>query len=176
MKINIVLYHPEIPQNTANIIRTVVAMDATLHLIKPYGFEFNLDHHIMKRGSTNYAEDLKYVEYNDFKEFEQKNQMDLCRFITRHGTKLYTEAVNENQEEIYYVFGSESSGIDREILNKYPNQLCRIPTIVNMRSLNLSNCVALVAYDGLRQVNFNDLSKVEVLKKDFLKGETNNGN
>ena len=176
MKINIVLYHPEIPQNTANIIRTAVAIDATLHLIKPYGFEFDLNHHIIKRSSTNYADELKYVEYENFSEFEKANDMSLCRFITRHGTMLYTEAVIDNQEEIYYVFGSESSGIDREILNKYPNQLCRIPTIVNMRSLNLSNCVALVAYDGLRQVDFNDLSKEEVLKKDFLKGEQPNGN
>lgn len=175
MKINIVLYHPEIPQNTANIIRTAVAIDAKLHLIKPYGFEFNLDHHIMKRGSTNYAEDLAYTEYENFEEFEKATDMSLCRFITRHGTMVYTEAVQNNQEEIYYIFGSESSGIDREILMKYPNQLCRIPTIVNMRSLNLSNCVALVCYDGLRQVDFNDLSKSEVLKKDFLKGENNNG-
>ncbi len=167
-KINIVLFQPEIPQNTGNIIRTCVGTNAKLHLIKPYGFDLSLSDRIFKRNSTNYAEVVEIVEYENFAEFEQKNNPEDLYFLTRYGHKSYHEIdVKAHPENIYYVFGRESSGIDREILEKYEDRTFRIPMDKKMRSLNLSNCAALVAYDGLRQLDFAGLEFEEPHKINF---------
>ena len=121
MKINIVLFHPEIPQNTANIIRTCVGIDAKLHLIKPYGFDLNLSEKVFKRGSTNYVEFVELVEYESFEEFEEKNPYNnnYC-FITRYGKETYDKINTEevNDQNIYLIFGNESSGIEKKIDRK----------------------------------------------------------
>lgn len=167
-KINIVLFQPEIPQNTANIIRTCVGTNATLHLIKPYGFDLALSEHVFKRGSTNYANIVDLVEYEDFAEFEAKNNREDFYFVTRYGHHTYSDIdVKAHKENIYYVFGRESAGIDKEILEKYEERTFRIPMDKKMRSLNLSNCAALVAYDGLRQLDFEGLEFEEPHKVNF---------
>ncbi len=160
-KINIVLFQPEIPQNTANIIRTCVGLDAHLHLIKPYGFDLNLSSKVFKRNSANYLEFVTLTEYETFEEFEAINNSKNFLFSTRYGTKIYDEISIKDMEEVFYIFGRESSGIDEDILKKYKNQTFRIPMHENLRSLNLANCVALIAYDGERQLDFESLKKVE---------------
>lgn len=167
-KINIVLFKPEIPQNTGNIIRTCVGLDAKLHLIKPYGFDLNLSDRVFKRNSTNYLNEVELFEYDSFEEFESKNNNENFYFLTRFGQKIYSEInIKEHPDEVFYIFGSESSGIDQEILYKYKNQTFRIPTNPIMRSLNLANCVALVGFDGARQNDFAGLSRVEMQKVDY---------
>ncbi len=169
-KINIVLYKPEIPGNTANIIRTCVGLDASLHLIKPYGFDLDLSTKVFKRGSTNYTEEVKLLEYKNFDEFIEKNGDEDLYFISRYGIKSYDKISIENHPtNIYYLFGSESSGIEKEILEKYQERVFRIPMDVKMRSLNLSNCAMLVAYDGARQQNFMGLSFEEPHKVNYWK-------
>lgn len=171
MKINIVLFHPEIPQNTANIIRTCVGIDATLHLIKPYGFDLNLSEKVFKRGSTNYVDFVEIKEYDSFEEFEEKNPYNnnYC-LITRYGKKTYDKINTKdiNDENIYLIFGNESSGIEKNILEKYIDNTYRIPTTKTIRSLNLSNCAMTIAYEILRQLDFNDLVKEEPHKKNYL--------
>ncbi len=167
-QINIVLFQPEIPQNTGNIIRTCVGTNAKLHLIKPYGFDLSLSDRIFKRNSTNYAEVVDLIEYESWEDFEAKNQPEDFYFLTRFGHKSYHEIdVTAHQENVYYIFGKESAGIDREILEKYEDRTFRIPMDKKMRSLNLSNCAALVAYDGLRQLDFAGLEFEEPHKVNF---------
>jgi len=167
-KINIVLFKPEIPGNTANIIRTCVGLNARLHLIKPYGFDLNLSEKVFKRGSTNYVEDVELIEYNTFEEFEERNKAEDFYFLSRNGVSSYDKIyVKNHKENIYYIFGSESSGVDKEILHKYKEKTFRIPMDKKMRSLNLSNCAMLVGYEGARQQNFEGLSFEEPHKVNF---------
>lgn len=167
-KFNIVLFKPEIPQNTGNIIRTCVGLNATLHLIKPYGFNLDFHDRVFKRNSTNYLEKVELIEYENFEEFEAKNNNQNFYFLTRFGKAIYSDInLSDHPNEIFYIFGNESSGIDREILEKYKNQTFRIPSNPIMRSLNLANCVALVSFDGARQQNFEGLSMTEVQKSDY---------
>ncbi len=169
-KINIVLYKPEIPGNTANIIRTCVGLNATLHLIKPYGFDLDLSTKVFKRGSTNYTKEVELIEYENFDEFIEKNGDNDLYFISRYGVKTYNEiTIAQHPVNIYYLFGSESSGVDKDILEKYKERTFRIPMEVKMRSLNLSNCAMLVAYDGARQQNFKGLAFEEPHKEDYWK-------
>ncbi len=167
-KLNIVLFQPEIPQNTGNIIRTCVGTNATLHLIKPYGFDLALSDRVFKRNSTNYAEIVDIREYETFEEFEAKNNPDAFYFLTRYGHHTYSDIdPNQHEENVYYIFGRESSGIDKYILDKYAEKTFRIPMDKKMRSLNLSNCAALVAYDGLRQLDFSGLEFEEPHKVNY---------
>ncbi len=166
-KINIVLFQPEIPQNTANIIRTCIGLNATLHLIKPYGFNLDLSSKVFKRNSANYLEMVKLKEYNNFEEFESQNNPELFLLSTRYGLKTYDKFDVKKMDKVYYIFGKESAGIDEAIIKKYSNQTFRIPMDSNLRSLNLSNCAALVAYDGARQFDFEGLEISEPHKVDF---------
>lgn len=167
-KINIVLFHPEIPQNTANIIRTAVALDATLHLIKPYGFDLDLSKKVFKRSSANYLELVSLVEYDDFNEFIKIKQPKNIYFLTRYGKKIYNNIkFNQDEEQVFYVFGSESQGIGYDILKKFSNQTFRIPMKKTMRSLNLANCVALVSYHAAAQQDFVGLEFSEPHKDNY---------
>lgn len=168
MKLNIVLFQPEIPQNTGNIIRTCVGTNAALHLIKPYGFDLNLSERIFKRNSTNYVEEVELYEYDSWDDFVKTiNQNDMY-LLTRYGHQNYSDIkVDDSRENIYYVFGKESSGIDKEIMIEHEEKTFRIPMDKKMRSLNLSNCVALVCYDGLRQLDFAGLEMEEPHKVKF---------
>ncbi len=165
--INIVLYEPEIPQNTGNIMRTCAGTYAHLHLIKPLGFSLNDKY--LKRSGVNYIEHCKYTIYEDYDDFLSKNSGDFY-FLTRYGKKPHSSIdFSDKTKNIYLIFGKESTGIPKEILSKNLDRCLRIPTNSNIRALNLSNCVALVLFEVLRQQDYPNLSKVETIKsEDFL--------
>ena len=165
--INVVLYEPEIPQNTGNIMRTCVATDAKLHLIKPLGF--SLDEKSIKRSGANYIDKLNYEVYDNYEDFKNKNH-GTYYFFTRYGKKTHSDFdYSDSNENIYLIFGKESSGIDKKILKDNLDHCMRIPMTENVRSLNLSNCAAIVVYEVLRQQNYNNLIKHEVQKgENFL--------
>ena len=157
--INIVLYEPEIPTNTGNIMRTCVGTNAKLHLIKPLGF--SLDEKSVKRSGANYIDKLNYEVYENYEDFLSKNTGEFYYF-TRYGKKPHTAFdYSDNTKNIYLVFGKESAGIPKELLKDNLDRCMRIPMTEDLRSLNLSNCVAIVTYEVLRQQNYNDLLKVE---------------
>lgn len=165
--INIVLFEPEIPQNTGNIMRTCAGTYTRLHLIKPLGF--SLADKYIKRSGVNYIDNCDYTVYDDFDDFLSKNEGEFY-FFTRYGKKPHSSFdysdVNKN---IYLIFGKESTGIPKDILKDNLDRCIRIPTNDNIRALNLSNCVALALYEVLRQQNFPNLLKEEPFKgKDYL--------
>ncbi len=164
---NIVLYAPEIPQNTGNIMRTCAATNTRLHLIKPLGF--SLDEKSIKRSGANYIDNCDYTVYEDWEDFASKNEGDYY-FLTRYGKKPHTSFDYSNRDKnIYLVFGRESSGIPKEILKDYLDKCLRIPMTDKVRALNLSNCAAIMIYEVLRQQNYNDLLKEEPFKgADYL--------
>ena len=166
--INIVLYKPEIPANTGNIIRTCVGINARLHLIKPLGF--SLDEKSIKRSATNHIYDCNYFVYENYDDFVNKNKPKNIYFLTRYGNKNYFDISYPQDEELYFVFGSESKGIDKGILKKNIDNCFRIPASDKIRSLNLSNVVSIVGYEASRQRNFEGLSFKEPFKgEDYLK-------
>lgn len=165
--INIVLYEPEIPTNTGNIMRTCIACNAKLHLIEPLGFR--LDEKSVKRSGVNYLDNLNYEVYDDYNDFLAKNSGDFYYF-TRYGKKPHTSFdYSDCTKNIYLIFGKESTGIPKDILKNNLDKWMRIPMSSNVRSLNLSNCVAIVAYEVLRQQNYNNLLFCEPFKgEDYL--------
>ena len=167
--INIVLYEPEIPGNTGNIMRTCVATHTKLHLIEPLGFK--LDSSNIKRSGVNYVEDCEYEVYSNFEDFLSKNEGEFY-FVTRYGHKTHSDFNYDSNKEIYLVFGKESTGIPKEILSKQLDRCMRIPMTDKTRALNLSNCVALVLYEVLRQNNYLDLLRDDPFKgNDYLEKE-----
>lgn len=168
--INIVLYEPEIPENTGNIMRTCAATNSKLHLIEPFGFIF--DENRIKRSGANYIDKVNYEIYLDYNDFLSKNKGKFYYF-TRYGTKPYSDINFSNKDDnIYLIFGKESTGIPKEILHNNLENCYRIPTSDNVRALNLSNCVALVSYEALRQQGFPDLLFSDPFKgEDYLKTE-----
>ena len=165
--INIVLYEPEIPGNTGNIMRTCVATNTKLHLIEPLGF--SLDESKLRRSGVNYIDKLNYEVYKNFDDFKSKNK-GTYYYFTRYGHKPHTSFDYSNKdEEIYLIFGKESTGIPKEILRQDLDHCMRIPMTSNVRALNLSNCAAIVVYEVLRQQNYRDLLFEEPHKdKDFI--------
>lgn len=165
--INIVLYEPEIPQNTGNIMRTCAGTYAKLHLIKPLGF--SLDEKTIKRCGVNYIEHCDYTVYENWEDFISKNEGDFY-FLTRYGKRPHTECdFSDTEKNIYLIFGKESTGVSKEILKEHLDSCFRIPTNDHIRSLNLSNCVALVLYEVLRQQDYPNLLRTEPFKgEDYL--------
>lgn len=165
--INIVLYEPEIPQNTGNIMRTCAGTYTKLHLIKPLGFK--LDEKSIKRSGVNYIDKCEYVVYENFEDFLDKNEGEFY-FLTRYGKRAHTSFnYSDSTKNIYLIFGKESTGVPKEILSKYLDRCMRIPTNDYIRSLNLSNCVALVLFEVLRQQDYPNLLREEPFKgKDYL--------
>ena len=160
--INIVLFEPEIPQNTGNIMRTCVATNSKLHLIKPLGFK--LDDKNMKRSAVNYLENLNYEVYENYEDFKEKNS-GTYYYLTRYGKKPHTSFDYSNtNESIYLIFGKESTGIPKEILKQDLDHCMRIPMTNKVRALNLSNSVAIMVYEVLRQTGYPGLSHDEVQK------------
>lgn len=152
---NIVLYEPEIPGNTGNIMRTCVATNTKLHLIKPLGF--SLEDKYLKRSSANYLDGLSYEVYENYEDFLSKNKGKFY-FFTRYGKKPHTSFdYSETSENIYLIFGKESSGIPKEILKDNLDNCMRIPMTDKVRALNLSNCAAIVIYEVLRQQGYPEL-------------------
>lgn len=165
--INVVLFEPEIPQNTGNIMRTCSALEMKLHLIEPLGF--SLDEKHLKRSGMDYINDLDYKVYPNWDAFYKDHQDGQYVYFTRYGMKSFDECVFDKTKDIYLVFGKESTGIDKQILRQNIDSCYRLPMRKDARSLNLSNCVAIGAYECLRQVGFGDLSDREVIKgEDFL--------
>jgi Predicted rRNA methylase (SpoU class) len=160
--INIVLYEPEIPQNTGNIMRTCAGTYAKLHLIKPLGFSLN--EKAIRRSGVNYIEHCDYKIYEDWADFINQNE-GRYYFLTRYGQKTHTDVDYSNIEDnIYLIFGKESTGIPKEILKNHLDDCLRIPTNDNIRALNLSNCVALMLFEVLRQQDYPNLLKTEPFK------------
>lgn len=169
---HIVLLEPEIPQNTGNIMRTCVATDTKLHLIKPLGF--SLDEKYLIRSSVNYIDKLNYEVYENFSEFKAKNP-GTYYYFTRYGKKPHTsfDYKNEGKEDLYFIFGKESTGIPKGILQGDLEHCMRIPMTENVRALNLSNCCAIVIYEVLRQQDYNDLLRTEPHKGENYLEENN---
>ena len=152
-KLNIVLYEPEIPANTGNIGRTCVATDTRLHLIEPLGFR--LDEKSIKRAGMDYWKDLDVTTYVNWEDFCQKNPEAKIYMATTKAKHVYTEVSYES--DCYIMFGKESAGIPEEILKEHPDTCVRIPMVGDTRSLNLSNSVAIVLYEALRQNKFDHM-------------------
>ena len=165
--INIVLYEPEIPQNTGNIMRTCVATNSKLHLIKPLGFKLDDSH--VRRSAVNYFENLNYEVYENFEDFRSKNT-GTYYYLTRYGKKPHISFDYSNKDEnIYLIFGKESTGIPKEILKNDLEHCMRIPMTDKVRALNVSNSVAIMVYEVLRQQDYNDLLRCEPFKgEDYL--------
>ena len=160
--INIVLFEPEIPGNTGNIMRTCAGTDTKLHLIKPLGF--SLDDKYIKRSAVNYIEHCNYEVYENYENFKSKNEGTFY-YLTRYGKKPHTENNYSTKEEnIYFIFGKESTGIPKEILKNELDNCLRIPMNDNIRALNLSNTVAILIYEALRQQDYRDLLLNEPFK------------
>ena len=152
-KLNIVLYEPEIPSNTGNIGRTCVATGTRLHLIEPLGFRLN--EKAIKRAGMDYWSDLDVTTYVNYEEFLEMNPCAKIYMATTKSRQTYTEVSYE--PDCYIMFGKESAGIPEEILVNHPDTCVRIPMIGETRSLNLSNSVAIVLYEALRQNNFDHM-------------------
>ena len=150
---NIILHQPEIPANTGNIGRTCVATGTSLHLIEPLGFRLN--EKSIKRAGMDYWEHLDVTRYINFEEFLEKNPGAKIYMATTKGQHVYTEVKYE--PDCYIMFGKESAGIPEEILVKHPDNCIRIPMLSEIRSLNLSNSVAVVLYEALRQNHFESM-------------------
>ncbi len=169
--IHIVLYRPEKPQNTGNIMRTCVAIHAHLHIIGP--LTFSIDSKDLKRVGMDYIDDLKMDYYDSYEAFDKKHHNDDICYVTRYADKVYsTHNFKDQTKDIYLMFGRESTGIPHDILREHLDKLARLPMVPEARSLNLSNCVAIVAYEVLRQQGFPNLATSEAIKgEDFLINE-----
>ena len=165
--INVVLFEPEIHGNTGNIMRTCVATNARLHLIKPLGFK--LDEASIKRSGVNYIDKLEYFVYENYDDFLEKNKDGDFFYFTRYGKKPHDSFDYKEYKNIYLIFGKESTGIPKSILKDHLDRCMRIPMSINVRALNLSNSVAICVYEVLRQNNYFDLLREEPHKsKDYL--------
>lgn len=153
--LNIVLYEPEMPANTGNIGRTCVATGARLHLIEPLGFQIN--DKMLKRAGLDYWPKLDVTVYEDFEDFLAKNPGAKIYMATTKSRQKYTDVAYE--EDAYIMFGPESRGIPEEILLDNKETCVRIPMMPGERSLNLSNSVAIMVYEALRQQSFPGLEE-----------------
>lgn len=169
MKLNIVLVEPEIPQNTGNIARTCAALGAKLHLVHPLGFK--ISEKAVKRAGLDYWDKLDIEEHVSFEEFlkKYKPEENNMFFVTTKGKHVYSDPNYSEMEEVFALFGKETKGLPEDILLKYIDKTIRIPMRKTLRSLNLSNSVAIVAYDILRQKNFENLEEISGYFDDRLK-------
>ena len=158
---NIILHQPEIPANTGNIGRTCVATGSSLHLIEPLGFK--IDEKSLKRAGMDYWDKLDVKRYVNFEDFLEKNPGAHIYMATTKAHKTYTDVKYGPND--FIMFGKESAGIPEEILVDYEETCIRIPMLPAIRSLNLSNSVAIVLYEALRQQGFEGLSEVGELHR-----------
>lgn len=171
--IHIVLYRPEKPQNTGNIMRTCVAINAVLDIIGP--LSFSIDSKDLKRVGMDYIDDLKMNYFDNYDAFLKAYPNQEVFYITRYSNRVYSSFdFSDITKDVFIMFGRESTGIPHDILRSHPDHLLRMPMVPNARSLNLSNCVAIMAYEVLRQQNFYNLSTHEAIKgEEFLFEEVN---
>lgn len=161
MDINIVLVEPEIPQNTGNIARTCAAVGASLHLVKPLGFE--IDDRKLKRAGLDYWDKLDITYYDGLSDFLEKNKGEKMFFFTTKAPRAYTAVTYPKR--VFIVFGKETKGLPEELLHDNPDRCVRIPMRDTLRSLNLSNSVAVAVYEVLRQRDFEGLREDGKLTK-----------
>ena len=149
MPLNIVLIEPEIPNNTGNIGRLSLATGSRLHLVKPFGFE--IDDKRLKRAGLDYWQHLEVIYYDSIDEFFRKNNNSEMIFLSSHGTKSHWDI--SFSDNMFLVFGKESVGLPKELIEQYSNRLFKIPLYSDsIRSLNLANAVSIIIYEGLRQL------------------------
>lgn len=153
--LNIVLAEPQIPQNTGNISRTCAVTGARLHLIKPFGFEIT-DRHL-KRAGLDYWDKLDIAYYDNIADFFEKNPDGSFFYFTTKGKYVHSEV--QYPDNSYLIFGREDKGLPEELLYQNRERCVRIPMRNELRSLNLSNSVAIAVYETLRQWDYPDLSR-----------------
>jgi tRNA (cytidine/uridine-2'-O-)-methyltransferase len=166
--IHVVLYEPEIPGNTGNIIRTCMVTGSRLHLIEPLGF--SLDEKHLRRAGMDYALKADIHIHKNWEAFVKENPAEHYYMLTRYAKKPHTDFdFTREKGDIYLVLGKESTGIDKRILRDHMDTCMRLPMIAEARSLNLSNCAAIIVYEVLRQLDYPGLSRSEQLKgEDWL--------
>ena len=153
MAIHVVLYQPEIPANTGNIARTCAGTDTILHLIRPLGF--STDDKMLKRAGLDYWEHVNINYYDSLEEFYEKTQGGEYFYLSKFGTKPHTTFdYSDIEKDYYFIFGRETKGLPKEIIEKNIDRCLRIPMNDNIRSLNLSNTAAILVYEALRQQNY----------------------
>ena len=160
MKLNVVLVEPEIPQNTGNIARTCAIIGAKLHLVRPLGFEISDKY--LKRAGLDYWDKLDIEEHENLSQFLEEYPIDKNNmyFVTTKGKHCYTEIKYNQLDEAFMLFGKETKGLPENLLKDNLDNAIRIPMRENFRSLNLSNSVAIVAYEMLRQNEFKNLQEI----------------
>lgn len=160
MNLNIVLVEPEIPQNTGNIARTCAATGSKLHLVKPLGFDISDKY--LKRAGLDYWDKLEIEEHNNLNEFldKYKPEENNMFFVTTKGKHCYSDIDYSKLDNVFLLFGKETKGLPESLLTKYIDNAIRIPMRKTLRSLNLSNSVAIVVYEVLRQDSFNNLEEI----------------
>ena len=173
--INIVLVEPEIPQNTGNIARTCAITGAKLHLVHPLGFKIN--EKAIKRAGLDYWDKLEIEEHDSLEKFLEKYKPEENNmfFATTKGKTKYTDINYAKMEEVFVLYGKETKGLPEWLLEKYlDKKTIRIPMLPTLRSLNLSNSVAIITYEILRQQDFKDLQEVSTYfdEKDNLQTMT----
>ncbi|MBO7150716.1 MAG: tRNA (cytidine(34)-2'-O)-methyltransferase [Clostridia bacterium] len=151
--LNIVLHSPEIPQNTGNISRTCAVTGAALHLIKPLGFEISDSR--LKRAGLDYWKYLDITVYEDEADFFAKNPDAQIYYFSTKGKRNYCDVAYPKR--VFLMFGRETAGLPEALLQKNPDTTVRVPMLPTLRSLNLSNTVAIAAYEVLRQRDFDGL-------------------
>lgn len=150
---NIVLVEPEIPANTGNISRTCAVCGASLHLVRPLGFDISEKQ--VRRAGLDYWEYLDIKLYDNIEDFFEKNRNGRFFFCTTKAKNVYTDM--EYREGDYFIFGKETKGLPEELLAAHPRECVRIPMLPTLRSLNLSNSVAIMVYEAFRQIGFENM-------------------
>jgi len=150
MPLNIVLFEPEIPNNTGNIGRLALASGSSLHLVKPFGFEINDTR--LKRAGLDYWQHLSVTMYESMDDFLTKNKDKNMVFLSSHGTKNHWSI--DFEDDMFLIFGKESVGLPKILIEKNSDKLFKIPLYSkHVRSLNLANAVGIVVYEGLKQIS-----------------------
>ncbi len=162
MKLSIVLVEPEIPQNTGNVVRTCAVTGAKLHLVYPLGF--TIDNKKMLRSGLDYWDKMDIEYHNSFEDFLEKYKPEETNmFLTSSkGEKCYSDVdyTQFKDEEVFLLFGKETKGLPEDFIQKYMDKTIRIPMVESQRCLNLSNSVAVIAYEVLRQNSFEGLNTI----------------
>lgn len=157
MALHVVLYQPEIPANTGNVARTCAATNTTLHLIRPLGF--STDDKMLKRAGLDYWEFVNVVYHDSLDELFEKNKEAEFFFVTKFGKKPHTSFDYSNtNKDFFFVFGRETSGLPKEVIEANMEKCLRLPMTENVRSLNLSNTAAILIYEALRQQDYPGLA------------------
>lgn len=154
--VHVVLYQPEIPSNTGNIARTCAATNTTLHLIRPLGF--STDDKMLKRAGLDYWEFVNIVYYDSLDDFFEKNEGGKFFYLTKFGEKPHTTFdYSDPDQNYFFMFGRETTGLPKDLIENNKDQCLRIPMTEHVRSLNLSNTAAILIYEALRQQDYPNL-------------------